>query len=757
MIRPTWTSIFALAAALGLFAHGCAGHHDAGFDEDNNRNESIDGIDDPNSTGSGGPSGSCTPGEVISCYTGAPETEGIGTCVPGGTTCLPDDNGYGPCDGEVLPSEERCATPGDDDCDGLTNEDGPDCSCTPGQTLDCYSGPPSTQNVGICQSGSQSCNQEGTGYGACVGEITPKAEDCATAADEDCDGQSPPCPDATIDLRADNNRNGTIDLSDPTEDLNEASWSANNGAVFLANIDDDQSSCPTSGTDSQLASCNDASDTSINGNDDLLDLAKLKTAPWPDAPNDAKGTLTVNNPGKTYVRIFKKSGSSYKEYTSGQAVSLSELRNGASFAIEGKDILRDVSKWDGYLTVSWNVNAGTGPNGPIGDGSDTVEMRLAPVLFRHHLHPIDTYYVTKFTNYSPSMVFRQDMTSAANAAGVTAHDLYEQDQWTQDFFETAYMAMPKSGGGQHVIHVNFRSANYTGGSLRTAGRSVFTDLRGKDVAGAVEYASNHADYMDSLNSFGNLETVPPYSYNGKSWPMGRVLRGSHPQYYPDPEFDKMIDAQGVQDVIEIDTSWLLVSHVDESVSFVKVNSPRGWAMMVNDAAMAKTMLQQQKNNGYGSTQMFVGKYWSNNAYAAVSISQVLNDPDVMNESAWAAVKIDDQVNVIKAATGITNSEIIDIPFLHYESSGYSLAYQPGTVNGIYMADKHFGSPDPHGPTINGQDIFKSQIKNVLLPHGITVHFIEDWDLYHRLSGEVHCGSNATRKVPSNDKWWESGL
>ena len=41
-------------------------------------------------------------------------------------------------------------------------------------------------------------------------------------------------------------------------------------------------------------------------------------------------------------------------------------------------------------------------------------------------------------------------------------------------------------------------------------------------------------------------------------------------------------------------------------------------------------------------------------------------------------------------------------------------------------------------------------------HGITVHFIENWDLYHRLGGEVHCGTNAMREVPTDVKWWESG-
>ncbi|PKN31693.1 MAG: hypothetical protein CVU63_22600, partial [Deltaproteobacteria bacterium HGW-Deltaproteobacteria-20] len=39
--------------------------------------------------------------------------------------------------------------------------------------------------------------------------------------------------------------------------------------------------------------------------------------------------------------------------------------------------------------------------------------------------------------------------------------------------------------------------------------------------------------------------------------------------------------------------------------------------------------------------------------------------------------------------------------------------------------------------------------------GITVHFVEDWNLYHRLEGEVHCGSNALRALPAVS-WWETG-
>lgn len=117
------------------------------------------------------------------------------------------------------------------------------------------------------------------------------------------------------------------------------------------------------------------------------------------------------------------------------------------------------------------------------------------------------------------MGFTQDaITASVPDSELVTFDLY--DQWTQDFFETAYMSMPAPNGEQKVIHVNIRSANYddyTPG-LRTAGKVVFTKLRGPDVAGVVQYDENHSDEMDSLNSFGNLETIPPYEYNSMNYP-----------------------------------------------------------------------------------------------------------------------------------------------------------------------------------------------------------------------------------------------
>jgi hypothetical protein len=60
--------------------------------------------------------------------------------------------------------------------------------CEPGSTRGCYTGPAGTPGVGNCQEGVETCEADGLGYGACVGEVVPEREICANELDEDCNG-----------------------------------------------------------------------------------------------------------------------------------------------------------------------------------------------------------------------------------------------------------------------------------------------------------------------------------------------------------------------------------------------------------------------------------------------------------------------------------------------------------------------------------------------------------------------------------------
>jgi hypothetical protein len=59
--------------------------------------------------------------------------------------------------------------------------------CNPDSVQTCYSGPPGTGGVGVCRTGTQTCNSTGTAFGPCTGEVLPSAEVC-DGQDNDCNG-----------------------------------------------------------------------------------------------------------------------------------------------------------------------------------------------------------------------------------------------------------------------------------------------------------------------------------------------------------------------------------------------------------------------------------------------------------------------------------------------------------------------------------------------------------------------------------------
>jgi protein-arginine deiminase len=614
---------------------------------------------------------------------------------------------------------------------------------------------------------------------------------CFVASCSD-NNNSPPQPDsgaAVVDIIADNNRNGTLDWNDPTEEANKTTWDATHGAIFMANIDDSASACPSTDAsgailgDIQLAACNDAQDTVVNGQNDVADLAQLGVRAWPSAPAGTLGTVSVDAASAPLVHLFIQRGAGlpvFFDWQNGDQIQTAELQAGnVLLFIEATDVVRDPTVWNGYTTVTLSVNVGSGTQ------TDSVMLRVAPVVTRHQLAPEEQMYVTAYSDDEGSVAMRSSLYSDmagsgegdGGAAGSPPSNMYEingeetygtgtpfDDQWTQDYFEVGYASMPMAGNQQHIMSIYIRSANIYSTNpqdpLRPAGKVVFAKFRGPGSAGLQQFDMSSDPDMDSLNSFGNLETIPPYSLNGTNYPLGRLFRGNVPSWHPDLSFEKMMEAQLVQPPVYIDTSWLYVGHVDETTSFVTVSSPRGWALLLNDPALAVQMLQDQVTAGNGDVLMFAGENWlddnNNPTPAQISINDVLADMDVMTTSNSAVASVNAELQVIQQATGLTDAEIIHIPYLYQPEQTGSLAYQPGTVNGLYYAADTFAAPDPHGPIINGVDIFKAQMETALQGIGLKVAWVEDWDLYHRLAGEVHCGTNSKRGLVPGEQWWTSG-
>ncbi|MCP3104344.1 protein-arginine deiminase domain-containing protein [Myxococcus sp. K15C18031901] len=572
-----------------------------------------------------------------------------------------------------------------------------------------------------------------------------------------------------VDLRADVNRDGVVDVSAGGDDeVGEDTWSAERGAIFLANLDDDENRCPFSMSpsrlsDDALAGCHDAADSVVNGEDDLEDLARLRVVAWPQAPRSTLATVSVIGAGRDKVRLFKRTSGGFTSTRLAyvQTLTTTELRRGVELAIEANDIVRDPANWDGFVDVVLSISHASAPENVF---LDTVRMRVAPVVMFHHLSPARNVFVSRLEGDPESDRFRADLGGALTSAGepMTMSEFAVDDLWTQDYFEPAYMAMPAAGGRQHAIQVNYRAANVNWdpdfATLRKAGRIVFW-LRGPDQAAVQQYEEGMSRESQTLNSFGNTEVIPPYELGGTKYPLGRLLRGrgpdSEPDFQPDPSFTRMLEAQRVQPPVYLDTSWLAVAHVDETVSFLPADTPRGWIALVADPALARRMLMAVLEQGHGDAKLFVGKSWGFGRPAEATVEELLDNASVMDSTARAALEIDSQLTVLREETGLTDDEIVRVPFLFQDFANGAGALQPGTVNLLSVSRSLVIAPDPHGPLVGGQDPFKVQLEQALAPYGIRVHWTDTWELYHLGGGEVHCATNSARAVPST-KWWEGG-
>ncbi|MET9816247.1 MULTISPECIES: protein-arginine deiminase domain-containing protein [unclassified Streptomyces] len=608
------------------------------------------------------------------------------------------------------------------------------------------------------------------------------------------------------DLRADVNRDGRVDVTGGSDKKGEDGWSVERGAVYLPNIDDDTKRCPVTGpggsplSDAKLAACNDGSDTQVNGAEDAADLARVRSVPLPGLPADAKGSLKLTTGGE-HAHLFLKRAGKWVLVTSATRLTAAELRAGAEFGVEATDVVRDRAQWDGRAVVRLTVTSGGKST------SDAVTLRVAPLLTHHHLQDTQQVMVSEVQGQGPYSRLQQkfvaELAKEVEQAGVTAPLVKftkYADPWAQDFVEPAYVSMTGPGGRRHVMRVMLRSAQPD----RDAGRELFEKVRGRDIG--VVQVTDRAEPDDwSLNSMGNLETIPPYAHNGRSFPAGRIIMGERKDSgaRPSKVVRTLLASQGMQDPLLLDTSWLGVGHVDEFVQFLPADTPRGWRIGVADPEAGLRLLRDAQRDGHGKTKMFSVPGRSDSPAPKETIDQALASRHLVADNEMAARRIAANLEVLKRETGVTDAEIVRVPALYTRDSealtaegeeipvprltrmgaGSDLvdslgdhgqqkwlaenpaapraaaaptvmtsAYVPGAVNGVLLARDRYLAPRQWGPVIGGKDIFTEAVSAAYQRVGLKVSYIDDWYTYHLGMGEVHCGTNTLRDATA--AWWQ---
>lgn len=549
--------------------------------------------------------------------------------------------------------------------------------------------------------------------------------------------------EAGADLDVDTNRDGLID---DTDDENEDAWTAESGAVFIANLDDDN-----------LDGARDADAPTLEGGEDLKDFASAIVHQNADLTAQDRVTVTVTPPAAANaVRIYSvdSNGTIAVLHSPGNstanAIAPAALAAGdVQLLIEGTSTR--TTAWDGNVTLTLSITAG-------GETlTDAVALRISPVIFTDNLQPAQRLYVMRINDrrLGPNLEF-YDVLQADIPASVELYtaDQYDYlgDRWLQDNMQTGYQSMP-TAEGTLVMQTHLQTQRPTGNQ----GLEPFLlqELLGANRGWAYPGRSRNT----SLNYGGNLEVVPPHD----GYPLGRVIVGGGSggtldgRAYSDTMSEGQLawlDAQGIQGpTIEVHSEWLAVGHIDEIFLFVPNKNAavgeRPFKALFASPSLALEILETVEANGGSNLQVFAGRATQTTVGAILRNNRLLSYQDA------AQTKIDTVREQVMTAVGLTEADILEVPVLYewhaFDGLEFAAAYNPGIQN-LIVLDEHLFVPDPEGPVVGGEDVFRTATRAVLEPLGLTPQFVDIFDSYHLNLGEAHCGTEvegAAYETP----WW----
>lgn len=647
------------------------------------------------------------------------------------------------------------------------------------------------------------------------------------------------------DLRADVNRDGIVYTGPASimfdDKTGQATWTYKRGAIVLPNLDDDGGRCKASVPLEEISvtTCNDSKDNIINGSQDFADLAPLRLMPRPDAPDGMLAEIKIASEVRAKTRLFFERNGEWRLLPPNKRFTAQALREGVNLRLEALDIVRDKRLWDGRIDVIAVVSNGKAV------ASDRVQFHVAPLILQSDLLPAKQWYLPgmpwgqdglaalsavesldstqfsisvpplqPFSGYlsildapNPSLSQSERMKLSAQRLGLLGsaykafHDEFVaaarsvlpkpriadlptyEDPWVQDMFEMAYATMPKPNGKFQIMHIALRSAQ----PQRFGAKGPLLEVLNSNV-GIVEQWFDSDNFSpkngdDSLNSTGNFGTIPPYSFNGKIYPLGRIVYGQGLAWvrtgggiidsslpggnelelryrYPDRTFVRLLKDQGLQKPVVIDTAWLAVGHIDELIAFVPSNTPRGWKLVLADPALAWRLMTESYSQGYGATR-FLSKLQRWEAGLPVefvqrTIADIVNDPKMARAQRVAHAKIAGVLKALKAETGLQESEIIRVPVLfepvYFNQRSFAFL-TPDAANLVVLGKRSVAIAKQHGPLVKGEDIFEQAIATAFKSAGLSVHWVEDYIQAHGGIGEIHCQSNVLRDPGATAKWW----
>ena len=600
---------------------------------------------------------------------------------------------------------------------------------------------------------------------------------CPTEEPDDDDDAA-----GTVDLSADTDQSGTVDGSD-AEDAAETDAP---GAVALVNVDDDNSD----GSLDCDAACAEENDLAEGALDCVDPVEGDSLLPILDGDVDQVRIMLGDEPILGMVEI---GGDAVTEVEIDEPEAADLWFEGLDFHFEAT-LIAELYDADGELV-----------------SDDELLLSTPPFMMFTHLDPAETLYVMSQNVYNAQM--RNGLKEAVGEENVVEFPVnqYGWDVWIQDEMEFGYQQTPY--GPMQLVLDSVRNGTLDPLPEDEMVGPDFGWLTRDDVAG--QFA------VSSLDSFGNLECTPPITVDGVEYPFGRIYYGCKDTVGGDcviEDLQDFLDAQEVQSPVKLDSTWLIVGHVDEFMVFVPdASSDKGFKVLMSDWGVTRDLLESLDPN------FAIPRFEDDHHF--LTVGEILESTVIQYNEDTDALHLQPMHDSIKEQFGLTDDDILLIPALWEKVWGAALALNPGMANlAVYnnellIADPFFRTPDEdvngdgqlnsgedlngdglldtdedangngeldEGEDINGNGVLDTEedlngnwlldegedlngngLLNTfrdpfqlafldVMPDGLTANFLDNWEGYHLWWGEVHCGTNILREPRSDLYWWELG-
>ncbi|MBE9184861.1 protein-arginine deiminase [Microcoleus sp. LEGE 07076] len=435
--------------------------------------------------------------------------------------------------------------------------------------------------------------------------------------------------------------------------------------------------------------------------------------------------ITADSIASPHINVFQKIGDGW------QAVDISGTKplvfsTNIVLGVEAKQFAD--RNWSGKV----NLKA-TAENNGQQIATTTIQMGVSPWIIPANTAPVTEVQVSD--RGAANSEFISQLKQAVEPTGARIKIIQGDNAWMQNIQKNGYVQLPdKSELRQFNVAIK---SNLEPDQNQQAKSTQQRDLKVFKV-GSVRSLDPVNQWSDG---YGNLQVTPPIP----GYPMGRVYYGNSGNVSFNPEVLDFIQAQRIQGPpVDIDTSWLLTRQVDEIINFIPSQTSGKYVMAIVSPEAGVRLLEELAGKGYGDVT--INRGLSNETTVSAALK---NQALIQHNLNLQKQKLDPILEKLKREFSLADDQIIQVPAM-FGYSGY--AWWPNMVNSVPVNGKLLVS-NPRGAMIDGRDYTQERLRQLLIPGGVSVSFLDD-RYYQELKGNVQSATNTLRK-PEPQPFWQS--